>query len=54
MKAETAYNVIQALPDIEHKRLLQMLDVKMQVKKPKKKPIITDAQAMEYLRKKLP
>lgn len=54
MKAETAYNVIQALPEKEYKRLKQMLEVTPKAKKPKKKPLITDAQAMEYLIKKLP
>jgi hypothetical protein len=53
MKAETAYNVIQALPEKEQKRLLKMLGVNVQEKKPKKKQIITEQQSMEYLRKKL-
>lgn len=35
MKAETAYNVIQALPEAEVKRLYSMLNIQQQVK-PKK------------------
>ena len=56
MTAETAYNVIQALPKKEMPRLFKMLKVKSVIKivKPKEKePLITDAQATEYLLRKL-
>jgi hypothetical protein len=57
MKAETAYSVIQALPETEVARLYQMLGVQSPLhskpNKSKKKPLITDAEATEYLLKKL-
>ena len=57
MKAETAYHVIQALPESEVTRLYQMLGVqpisKSKPKENKKKPLITDAEATEYLLRKL-
>ena len=57
MKAETAYHVIQALPETEVARLYQMLGVQSPLNakpiKPKKKPLISDAEATEYLLKKL-
>ena len=57
MKAETAYHVVQALPETEVARLYQMLGVQLPLntkpKKPKKKPLISDAEATEYLLKKL-
>ncbi len=57
MKAETAYNVIQALPASEVARLYNMLGVQTNIitkpKKTKKKPLITDAEATEYLLWKL-
>lgn len=54
MLAETAYNVIQALSDSEKKRLYRMLktDLKntdLTSRKVKKKPLITQPQAREYL-----
>lgn len=53
MLAETAFNVIEALSEEEKKRLFVMLGVHVSPPKPKKKPLITDAQAKEYLIKKL-
>ena len=57
MKAETAYHVIQALPETEVARLYQMLGVRSPLnakpKKTKKKPLISDAEATEYLLRKL-
>ena len=57
MKAETAYNVILALPQQEVERLYKMLGVVSAsittAKKSKKKPIISDAEATEYLLRKL-
>ena len=57
MKAETAYHVIQALPEQEVARLYQMLGVQSPLNakptKPKKKPLISDAEATEYLLRKL-
>ena len=57
MKAETAYHVIQALPESEVIRLYQMLGVQSPLntkpKKTKKKPLISDAEATEYLLRKL-
>ena len=57
MKAETAYSVIQALPETEVARLYQMLGVQSPFQpkqsKSKKKSLITDAEATEYLLKKL-
>lgn len=57
MKAETAYQVIQALPEKEVNRLFQMLGVQTLVsqktKASKKKPLLSDAEATEYLLKKL-
>lgn len=51
MQAETAYAVFEALPEQEKQRLLRMLSVSdVAVKsKPQKKPMITDAEAREYL-----
>lgn len=58
MKAETAYQVIQALPEAEVARLYTMLGVQSAlINKPKistkKRTIISDAEATEYLLKKL-
>ena len=54
MKAETAYHVIQALPETEVARLYQMLGVQLPLNtKTKKKPLISDAEATEYLLRKL-
>lgn len=57
MKAETAYQVIQALPEKEVNRLFQMLGVQSATlpnkNKSKKKPLLSDAEATEYLLKKL-
>ena len=57
MKAETAYSVIQALPESEVARLYQMLGVQSpflsKQSKSKKKPLISDAEATEYLLRKL-
>lgn len=57
LKAETPYNIIQALSESEVARLYQMLGVQSNLKsKPKenkKKPLITDAEATEYLLRKL-
>lgn len=57
MKAETAYNVIQALPEMEKNRLYNMLGMSsaliVKPKKTKKKPIISDSEATEYLLRKL-
>lgn len=57
MKAETAYHVIQALPESEVARLYQMLGVQSPIiskpKKKNKKSLISDAEATEYLLRKL-
>ena len=58
MKAETAYQVIQALPETEVARLYTMLGVQSAlIQKPKtatkKKQLISDAEATEYLLRKL-
>lgn len=55
MLAETAYNVIQALPEKEMQRLYKMLGVQTpSVKvKTKKKPLITEQEATDYLMKRL-
>ncbi len=55
MTAETAYHVIQALPSKELPRLYKMLGVDVPEKKPKqkRKPLLSDAAATEYLLKKL-
>jgi len=57
MKAETAYSVIQALPETEVARLYQMLGVQSPIQpkqnKSKKKPLLSDAEATEYLLRKL-
>lgn len=57
MRAETAYSVIQALPKTEVARLYKMLGVQSPLnskpKKSKKKPLISDAEATEYLLRKL-
>ncbi|WP_440881438.1 hypothetical protein [Tenacibaculum sp. C7A-26P2] len=52
MTAETAYHVIQALPKKEIPRLYKMLGIETPKKEkitPKKKTLITDAEATEYL-----
>lgn len=51
MKAETAFNVFEALPEQEKQRLLRMLSVS-DLKEEKiiiKKPIITDSEAREII-----
>ena len=57
LKAETAFNIIQALPQQEVERLYKMLGVVSPsfttTKKSKKKPLISDAEATEYLLRKL-
>jgi hypothetical protein len=54
MKAETAYNVIQALSKSEYNRLLRMLGVTKTEKKPKgKSNIPSDAEFKEYFLKNL-
>ncbi len=57
MKAETAYQVISALPESEVARLYQMLGVQsptfVKSKNSKKKQLISDAEATEYLLRKL-
>jgi hypothetical protein len=54
MKAETAYNVIQALPKSEYERLCGMLGLTKAEKKPKKKSNIpSDAEFKEYFLKNL-
>ena len=58
MKAETAYQVIQALPEAEVARLYTMLGVQSAlIQNPKtatkKKQLISDAEATEYLLRKL-
>lgn len=53
MKAETAYQVIQALPESEVIRLYSILGIKpaviKKIRKTEKKPLISDAEAIEYL-----
>lgn len=55
MKAETAYNVIQALSDSEKKRLYRMLKTDLKntdltsPRKVNKNPLMTKAQTREYL-----
>lgn len=51
MKAETAFNVFEALTDVEKQRLLKMLPDKIPKKEKSflKKPIITNAQAREII-----
>ena len=57
MRAETAYSVIQALPETEVARLYKMLGVQSPFQskqsKSKKKALISDAEATEYLLRKL-
>lgn len=57
MKAETAYHVIQALPETEVARLYQMLGVQsptfVKSTNSKKKPLLSDAEATEYILRKL-
>ena len=57
LKAETLYNIMQTLSESEVARLYKMLGVQSPLhtkqKKSKKKPLITDAEATEYLLKKL-
>lgn len=53
LTAETAINIVEALPEKEVKRFYKMLGVvPAKPKKPKRKAIITDAEATEYLIKK--
>lgn len=50
MKAETALNVIEALSPDEAKRLFSMLGINKEVSgKKKRKPLITEAEATEYI-----
>jgi vacuolar-type H+-ATPase subunit F/Vma7 len=57
MKAETAYQVISVLPESEVARLYQMLGVQsaniVKLTKSKKKQLISDAEATEYILRKL-
>lgn len=58
MLAETAYQVIEALNEKEKSRLYTMLGVQSAInnktKTPtKKKPLLSDAEATEYLLRKL-
>lgn len=47
MKAETAFNVIEALSEQEKARLLKMLEKQMKKRKVKKKKIWNETQLME-------
>ena len=57
MKAETALSVIESLPESEVARLYKMLGVQSPTisnkSKSKKKPLISDAEATEYILRKL-
>ncbi len=57
MRAETVYTILQALPETEVARFYKMLGVQSPLNaKPnrsKKKPLISDAEATEYLLRKL-
>ena len=54
MKAETVFNVYQALSEKEKKRFCRMLGmVPAKPKKPKRKPIMTDAEAIEIVLRKI-
>ena len=57
MRAETVYTILQALPETEVARLYKMLGVQSPTlsnkSKSKKKPLISDAEATEYLLRKL-
>ena len=57
MRAETVYTILQALPETEVARLYKMLGVQSPLhskpNKSKKKPLISDAEATEYLLRKL-
>jgi len=57
LKAETLYNIMQTLSESEVARLYKMLGVQSPLhtkpNKSKKKSLITDAEATEYLLKKL-
>lgn len=58
MLAETAYQVIEALNEKEKSRLYAMLGMQVTCnsinkKSNKKKPLLSDAQATEYLLRKL-
>ena len=57
MRAETVYTILQALPETEVARLYKMLGVQSPTlpnkNKSKKKPLISDAEATEYLLRKL-
>ncbi|UGS21826.1 hypothetical protein [Flavobacterium cyclinae] len=57
LKAETLYNIIQTLSESEVARFYKMMGVqptlKSKPKQNKKKHLITDAEATEYLLKKL-
>lgn len=52
MKAETAFNVIEALPEKEYKRLMNMLGVEPKPKKIKPKIGMSKAKRIEYLIRK--
>ena len=53
MRAETAYNVFQELSPGEKERFYRMCGmVPVEPKKPKRKQLISDTQATEYLIKK--
>lgn len=52
LKAETAYNVIEALNEKEYTRLLQMMGLDKKAKPLKAKPVYSRAQAREYFTKK--
>ena len=49
MKAETALNVIEALPEKELNRLMVMLGVRKAESKPKKRKLLTKTEATEWL-----
>ena len=57
MRAETVYTILQALPETDVARLYKMLGVQSPLhskpNKSKKKPLISDAEATEYLLRKL-
>ena len=57
MRAETVYTILQALPETEVARLYKMLGVQSPLhsnpNKSKRKPLISDAEATEYLLRKL-
>lgn len=50
MKAETVFNVFEALPELEKQRLLKMISIPNSLTKENiKKPIITDSEAREVI-----